>query len=205
MKRGAIGVFNLVRLPGNELSRDFSDCGNPCFNIRGRDGLFLETILDRAAQAGVQDKLRVKIDLQTQTWATLKAAKVNVRQALPLYHTTGEVLDVISTPGLEQIARVLANLVSRPTRRRRKGSTRETTYHAGNASPRRQRVDRGLRGAAEKAPPHRTSTTSPSRKSKTTCSSCAAAAATRPCSSRPTASRSSTPRTRAGASRCSRR
>ena len=52
IKRGAVGVFNLVRLPGNELSRDFSDCGNPCFNIGGRDGLFLESILDRAAQAG---------------------------------------------------------------------------------------------------------------------------------------------------------
>ena len=39
VKRGAVGVFNLVRLPGNELSRDFSDCGNPCFNIGGRDGL----------------------------------------------------------------------------------------------------------------------------------------------------------------------
>ena len=43
IKRGAVGVFNLVRLPGNELSRDFSDCGNPCFNIGGRDGWFLET------------------------------------------------------------------------------------------------------------------------------------------------------------------
>lgn len=73
IKRGAVGVFNLVRLPGNELSRDFTDCGNPCFNIGGRDGLFLETLLDRAAQAGVQDKVRVKIDLQTQTWRGLKA------------------------------------------------------------------------------------------------------------------------------------
>ena len=54
VKRGAVGVFNLVRLPGNELSRDFSDCGNPCFNIGGRDGLFLESVLDRAAQAGAQ-------------------------------------------------------------------------------------------------------------------------------------------------------
>jgi hypothetical protein len=26
--KGAAGVFNLVRLPGNERSRDFSDCGN---------------------------------------------------------------------------------------------------------------------------------------------------------------------------------
>ena len=73
VKRGAAGVFNLVRLPGNELSRDFSDCGNPCFNIGGRDGWFLESILDRAAQAGAQDKLRVRIDLQTQTYRGLKA------------------------------------------------------------------------------------------------------------------------------------
>jgi hypothetical protein len=73
IKRGAVGVFNLVRLPGNELSRDFTDCGNPCFNIGGRDGLFLESILDRAAQAGAQDKVRVKIDLQTQTYRNLKA------------------------------------------------------------------------------------------------------------------------------------
>jgi len=73
VKRGAAGVFNLVRLPGNELSRDFSDCGNPCFNIGGRDGWFLESILDRAAQSGVQDKVRVKVDLQAQTYRALKA------------------------------------------------------------------------------------------------------------------------------------
>jgi hypothetical protein len=73
IKRGAVGVFNLVRLPGNEMSRDFSDCGNPCFNIGGRDGLFLESILDRAAQAGAHDKVRVRIDLQTQTYRNLKA------------------------------------------------------------------------------------------------------------------------------------
>src|SRR5687767_6872132 len=57
VRRGAIGVFNIVRLPGNELSRDFSDCGNPCFNIGGRDGWFLESVFDRAAHAGVQGKL----------------------------------------------------------------------------------------------------------------------------------------------------
>jgi len=73
LKRGAIGVFNLVRLPGNELSRDFSNCGNPCFNIGGRDGLFLESVLDRAAQAGAADKVRARIDLQAQTYRSLKA------------------------------------------------------------------------------------------------------------------------------------
>ena len=73
VKRGAVGVFNLIRLPGNELSRDFTDCGNPCFNIGGRDGWFLEALLDRAAAAGVQDKVRVRIDLATETFRGLKA------------------------------------------------------------------------------------------------------------------------------------
>lgn len=73
IRRGAVGVFNLVRLPGNELSRDFTGCGNPCFNIGGRDGLFLETILDRAARAAAQNQVRVKIDLQTQTFRGLRA------------------------------------------------------------------------------------------------------------------------------------
>ena len=71
--RGAAGVINLVRLPGNERSRDFSNCGNPCFNIGGRDGHFLETVMDRAAAAGVADKLRMRITLQTETRTNLKA------------------------------------------------------------------------------------------------------------------------------------
>jgi hypothetical protein len=71
--RGAAGVFNLVRLPGNEHARDFSDCGNPCFNIGGRDGHFLETVMDRAAAAGVADKLRVRVSLKTETRTNLKA------------------------------------------------------------------------------------------------------------------------------------
>jgi hypothetical protein len=69
--RGAVGVFNLVRLPGNELSRDFSDCGNPCFNIGGRDGWFVEQVLDRASRGGVEVKAR--IELQTQVFRALKA------------------------------------------------------------------------------------------------------------------------------------
>ncbi len=73
VKRGAAGVFNLVRLPGNELSRDFTDCGNPCVNIGGRDGLFLESVLDRAAAAGAGNALRARVDLQTNTFRGLKA------------------------------------------------------------------------------------------------------------------------------------
>ena len=71
VKRGAVGVFNLVRLPGNEMSRDFSDCGNPCFNIGGRDGWFLEQVLDRASRGGFE--VQVRIDLQTQVFRGLKA------------------------------------------------------------------------------------------------------------------------------------
>jgi hypothetical protein len=72
IKRGAVGVFNLVRLPGNELSRDFSNCGNPCFNLGGRDGHFLENVLERASRAGVSDKVRVQIGLKTETRSNLK-------------------------------------------------------------------------------------------------------------------------------------
>ena len=86
VKRGAIGVFNLVRLPGNEPSRDFSDCGNPCFNIGGRDGWFLEAALDRAARAGLQ--LRARIELQTQTFRGLSA--VNGVAVIP--GTVGETI-----------------------------------------------------------------------------------------------------------------
>lgn len=42
----------------------------------------------------------------------MKVAKVSVMHAPPLYHTTGEVLGVISTPVLERIARFLAFFVS---------------------------------------------------------------------------------------------
>jgi hypothetical protein len=73
VRRGAAGVFNLVRLPGNEPSRDFSDCGDPCFNIGGRDGWFLEQLFERAARAGVADRLKVRIELQARTHAGLKA------------------------------------------------------------------------------------------------------------------------------------
>jgi hypothetical protein len=71
--RGAAAVLNLVRLPGNERSRDFSDCGNPCFNLGGRDGHFLEQVLDRAAAAGVTDRVRARLTLEAATRTGLQA------------------------------------------------------------------------------------------------------------------------------------
>lgn len=73
MRRGAVAVLNLVRLPGNERSRDFSNCGGPCFNLGGRDGLFVETVLDRATQAGLKDKVRARLKLESKTHSKLKA------------------------------------------------------------------------------------------------------------------------------------
>lgn len=69
----------------NERSRDFSDCGtgasgaaaalgwHPCFNIGGRDGWFLEALLDRATQASASDQVRAQIELKTETFRGLKA------------------------------------------------------------------------------------------------------------------------------------
>jgi len=72
MQRGALAVLNLVRLPGNERSRDFNNCGGPCFNLGGRDGWFLERMLDRAAQVGVVGKVRAKLSLQSKVFTGLE-------------------------------------------------------------------------------------------------------------------------------------
>jgi hypothetical protein len=45
---------------------------------------------------------------ETGGYQALKAARLTIMQAPPLYHTTGEIADVISTPGLERIARFFA-------------------------------------------------------------------------------------------------
>jgi hypothetical protein len=73
MSRGAVAVVNLVRLPGNERSRDFANCGGPCFNLGGRDGWFVERVLDRAAQAGLGDRVRAKLTLTSKTYSGLTA------------------------------------------------------------------------------------------------------------------------------------
>ena len=72
-KRGAVGVLNLVRLPGNELGRDFSNCGGPCFNLGGRDGFFLETLMERAARAGKDGAVRAQMTLKTEVRTNLSA------------------------------------------------------------------------------------------------------------------------------------
>jgi hypothetical protein len=73
IKRGAVGVLNLLKLPGNELGKDFGSCGGQCFNIGGRDSFFLEQLLDSAAEKGVSDKVRAQMTLQSETRRGLTA------------------------------------------------------------------------------------------------------------------------------------
>jgi hypothetical protein len=73
MSRGAVAVLTVIDQPGNHRARDFSNCGGPCFNLGGRDGLFLEHVMDGAAAAGTLDELRVRISLQTERRSGLRA------------------------------------------------------------------------------------------------------------------------------------
>ena len=74
MKQGAIAVINLMRQPGNELARDFSNCGGPCINVGGHDGHFVEQVLERASAKGLAEKLRATISLETEVRRGLRAA-----------------------------------------------------------------------------------------------------------------------------------
>ncbi len=72
-QRGAVAVINVVDQPGNERARDFSNCGGPCFNLGGRDGTFLEAVMNGAAEAGTLDELRIQISLETERRSGLTA------------------------------------------------------------------------------------------------------------------------------------
>lgn len=71
--RGAIAVINIVDQPGNERAKDFSNCGGPCFNVGGRDGLFLEAMLSKAAEAGQLDNVQAHLLLEAAFYSNLIA------------------------------------------------------------------------------------------------------------------------------------
>ncbi|MEZ5286003.1 MAG: hypothetical protein R2712_14575 [Vicinamibacterales bacterium] len=72
-ERGAVAVVNVMRQAGNERAKDFSNCGGPCFNVGGRDGHFLEEVLDAAATAQPPATVRATLALQTETRTGLSA------------------------------------------------------------------------------------------------------------------------------------
>lgn len=71
--RGAVAVLTLLRLPGNERGRDFSNCGGPCFNVGGRDGWFLESVLNEAATRGSSTPVQARLTLRSETRRGLSA------------------------------------------------------------------------------------------------------------------------------------
>jgi hypothetical protein len=72
IKRGAVAVITLLRHPGNEYAKDLGGCGGPCFNVGGRDGFFLERVLDRAAAANVPGGVRAQLTLKSETKSNLR-------------------------------------------------------------------------------------------------------------------------------------
>jgi len=72
MKRGAVAVLTVLRHPGNEYAKDLGGCGGPCFNIGGRDGFFLERVLDRAASGGAVP-VRAQLTMKSETKSNLRA------------------------------------------------------------------------------------------------------------------------------------
>jgi hypothetical protein len=109
--------FSPARITAADGYREFiADSGDAPIAVGvTNNSPFLQELVDRGpSEFGVNfisDRSTFQSG-ETGGWAALKVAKVSVMQAPPLYHTTGEVLDVISAPGLERIARFLASFVS---------------------------------------------------------------------------------------------
>jgi hypothetical protein len=71
LERGALAVLTIIDLPGNMRVRDMGCGDGVCFNIGGRDGLFLERVLDEAALAGKE--VRATLRLRSRTYQGLWA------------------------------------------------------------------------------------------------------------------------------------
>jgi hypothetical protein len=74
LERGALAVLTVIDLPGNMRVNDMG-CGDGiCFNVGGRDGLFLERVLDAATEQGKGDAVRVQMRVDNQRYTGLSAA-----------------------------------------------------------------------------------------------------------------------------------
>ncbi|GAB1267592.1 hypothetical protein NBRC116493_08450 [Aurantivibrio infirmus] len=71
--RGAIAVINVIQQPGNERAIDFRNCGGPCFNLGGRDGHFLLSVMNKVTEKSLNPELKMEIQLQTELRSNLKA------------------------------------------------------------------------------------------------------------------------------------
>ena len=71
--RGAAAVVNMMDMPGNARSFDYFGCGDACFNLGGQDSRFLRAVLNRAAETGTADALRMRLTLETESLSGLTA------------------------------------------------------------------------------------------------------------------------------------
>ena len=67
LARGAVAVLTILDLPGNMRSRDIGCGGGSCFNIGGRDGLFLERVMSEAAEAGSEVRVSLRLESERRT------------------------------------------------------------------------------------------------------------------------------------------
>jgi hypothetical protein len=74
LARGAVAVLTIVDLPGNMRVRDMGCGGGLCINLGGRDGLFLERVLEEAALAGKTDAVRATVSVEAERRTGLSAA-----------------------------------------------------------------------------------------------------------------------------------
>lgn len=81
LDRGAVAVLTIVDLPGNMGVKDMGCGGGACFNLGGRDGLFLESVLDAVAESGTSTEPRVRIRMESRRLSGLSG--MNAVAVLP--------------------------------------------------------------------------------------------------------------------------
>jgi hypothetical protein len=73
VEKGAAGVINAIEGPGNAQYIDprFACGKSPCFMIGGQDAWFLQTIVGKAANAGMLDRLKISLTLASTEQGSL--------------------------------------------------------------------------------------------------------------------------------------
>ena len=76
VEKGAAGVINAIEGPGNAQYIDprFACGTSPCFMIGGQDAWFLQTVIGKAANAGVLDRLQIAMSLTATEQGGLTSA-----------------------------------------------------------------------------------------------------------------------------------
>lgn len=76
VEKGAAGVINAIEGPGNAQYIDprFACGKSPCFMVGGQDAWFLTTVIGKAANAGLLDKLKITLALTSEEQGNLTSA-----------------------------------------------------------------------------------------------------------------------------------